>query len=135
MCFCFKQKTAYEMRISDWSSDVCSSNLTAFPFSTWIGQAPPSHAPDWGRSHRRARKSPLPNEGPPIAAQLRLRQSAHPHRGDLPPAASNKCPAGTRLCGVEPEGPGRPLIRPDRKRLGQGKSVAGQLDNGGPRQL
>src|SRR3546814_16585404 len=27
MCFCFKQKTAYEMRISDWSSDVCSSDL------------------------------------------------------------------------------------------------------------
>src|SRR3546814_2597071 len=25
--FFFKQKTAYEMRISDWSSDVCSSNL------------------------------------------------------------------------------------------------------------
>src|SRR3546814_9969188 len=33
MCLCvfffFKQKTAYEMRISDWSSDVCSSDLTA----------------------------------------------------------------------------------------------------------
>src|SRR3546814_8870908 len=27
----FKQKTAYEMRISDWSSDVCSSDL----FSSW----------------------------------------------------------------------------------------------------
>src|SRR3546814_128491 len=28
MCFCFfKQKTAYEMRSSDWSSDVCSSDL------------------------------------------------------------------------------------------------------------
>src|SRR3546814_1382441 len=31
MCHCgfffFKQKTAYEMRISDWSSDVCSSDL------------------------------------------------------------------------------------------------------------
>src|SRR3546814_5825329 len=26
-CFFFKQKTAYEMRISDWSSDVCSSDL------------------------------------------------------------------------------------------------------------
>src|SRR3546814_5852580 len=25
--FCFKQKTEYEMRISDWSSDVCSSDL------------------------------------------------------------------------------------------------------------
>src|SRR3546814_10139297 len=32
MCGClffFKQKTAYEMRISDWSSDVCSSDLPA----------------------------------------------------------------------------------------------------------
>src|SRR3546814_8962929 len=27
MLFFFKQKTAYEMRISDWSSDVCSSDL------------------------------------------------------------------------------------------------------------
>src|SRR3546814_9007992 len=32
LCWCvlfffFKQKTAYEMRISDWSSDVCSSDL------------------------------------------------------------------------------------------------------------
>src|SRR3546814_15221632 len=33
VCLCdlffFKQKTAYEMRISDWSSDVCSSDLEA----------------------------------------------------------------------------------------------------------
>src|SRR3546814_3467256 len=29
-CF-FKQKTAYEMRISDWSSDVCSSDLVRSP--------------------------------------------------------------------------------------------------------
>src|SRR3546814_12263175 len=28
--FFFKQKTAYEMRISDWSSDVCSSDLGLF---------------------------------------------------------------------------------------------------------
>src|SRR3546814_4307086 len=27
LCFFFKQKTAYEIRISDWSSDVCSSDL------------------------------------------------------------------------------------------------------------
>src|SRR3546814_6619362 len=27
LIFLFKQKTAYEMRISDWSSDVCSSDL------------------------------------------------------------------------------------------------------------
>src|SRR3546814_3582571 len=32
MCwfFFFKQKTAYEMRISDWSSDVCSSDLQSY---------------------------------------------------------------------------------------------------------
>src|SRR3546814_6458362 len=29
--FFFKQKTAYEMRISDWSSDVCSSDLQGHP--------------------------------------------------------------------------------------------------------
>src|SRR3546814_3539915 len=34
--FFFKQKTAYEMRISDWSSDVCSSDLGA--------QQQPKHA-------------------------------------------------------------------------------------------
>src|SRR3546814_6136468 len=54
MCVCvvffFKQKTAYEMRISDWSSDVCSSDLAdsalsekirlkAFPDSTLKGPA------------------------------------------------------------------------------------------------
>src|SRR3546814_19100930 len=34
MFFFFKQKTAYEMRISDWSSDVCSSDLSAFAAPT-----------------------------------------------------------------------------------------------------
>src|SRR3546814_3979065 len=33
--FFFKQKTAYEMRISDWSSDVCSSDLDAL--AQWYG--------------------------------------------------------------------------------------------------
>src|SRR3546814_10509791 len=31
--FFFKQKTAYEMRISDWSSDVCSSDLAGLLFT------------------------------------------------------------------------------------------------------
>src|SRR3546814_12239208 len=39
MCFLFffffKQKTAYEMRISDWSSDVCSSDL--WGSFEWVG--------------------------------------------------------------------------------------------------
>src|SRR3546814_3803268 len=37
LCFFFKQKTAYEMRISDWSSDVCSSDLPAADEGTGIG--------------------------------------------------------------------------------------------------
>src|SRR3546814_6124256 len=35
--FFFKQKTAYELRISDWSSDVCSSDL-----SCWLQTASPN---------------------------------------------------------------------------------------------
>src|SRR3546814_12533759 len=40
MFFFFKQKTAYEMRISDWSSDVCSSDLS----STLARRSRPSSA-------------------------------------------------------------------------------------------
>src|SRR3546814_4734236 len=40
--FFFKQKTAYEMRISDWSSDVCSSDLLAS--GTWTVGLPGCHA-------------------------------------------------------------------------------------------
>src|SRR3546814_6823968 len=35
MIFFVKQKTAYELRISDWSSDVCSSDLPA-PWRLWL---------------------------------------------------------------------------------------------------
>src|SRR3546814_18353888 len=45
--FFFKQKTAYEMRISDWSSDVCSSDLPA---------------------ERQSRLPCLPSRGPPTAS-------------------------------------------------------------------
>src|SRR3546814_10073244 len=46
MLFFFKQKTAYELRISDWSSDVCSSDLAwrqswRLPSSFGIVEAPP----------------------------------------------------------------------------------------------
>src|SRR3546814_16858722 len=37
MFFLFKQKTAYEMRISDWSSDVCSSDLDQVAFGEGSG--------------------------------------------------------------------------------------------------
>src|SRR3546814_10583676 len=40
-CFFFKQKTAYEMRISDWSSDVCSSDL----YNTRLYRNDPDNTP------------------------------------------------------------------------------------------
>src|SRR3546814_6573879 len=45
--FFFKQKTAYEMRISDWSSDVCSSDLLG-QRNTQLGGA---HRPSEGDHH------------------------------------------------------------------------------------
>src|SRR3546814_5307326 len=36
MCLFVKQKTAYEMRISDWSSDVCSSDLRESDVYQWF---------------------------------------------------------------------------------------------------
>src|SRR3546814_232044 len=41
--FFFKQKTAYEMRISDWSSDVCSSDL-ALKRAIYTGRISPAQA-------------------------------------------------------------------------------------------
>src|SRR3546814_4784917 len=38
MIFFFKQKTAYEMRISDWSSDVCSSDLRDHQIAVFADQ-------------------------------------------------------------------------------------------------
>src|SRR3546814_10189043 len=43
--FFFKQKTAYEMRISDWSSDVCSSDLqSSSPILPSAAEMPPCAA-------------------------------------------------------------------------------------------
>src|SRR3546814_10903129 len=61
----FKQKTAYEMRISDWSLDVCSSDLLGFTASTILPAKEPEErkakVPHHGfRSASRARNTDLP---------------------------------------------------------------------------
>src|SRR3546814_16360684 len=63
--FFFQQKTAYEMRISDWSSDVCSSDLRRRPARPLAGRA--------GRRRWRSRRA----SGLLVFAQQRL------HSGDL----------------------------------------------------
>src|SRR3546814_10125927 len=46
------QKTAYEMRISDWSSDVCSSDLAPAVRSDRLSRCRPSASKFAGSSHR-----------------------------------------------------------------------------------
>src|SRR3546814_18203462 len=69
--FFFKQKTAYEMRISDWSSDVCSSDL---PSSSEEGFG----VVDAGEGHHPAATRPG-FAGPSLAASpLKGRELADP---------------------------------------------------------
>src|SRR3546814_9124171 len=65
--FFVKQKTAYEMRISDWSSDVCSSDLSA--------SGPPPHGFATGRINGWFRSFPDDGETdqPPAHLQSRLK--------------------------------------------------------------
>src|SRR3546814_4068768 len=49
--FFFKQKTAYEMRISDWSSDVCSSDLAEVP---GLKRLPYREGGPWGEHEEEA---------------------------------------------------------------------------------
>src|SRR3546814_7948442 len=68
--FFFKQKTAYEIRISDWSSDVCSSDL-GYPGSGCCdcicqreyGKRRIKHAAKFRRGHGRAFSAEYPAGG------------------------------------------------------------------------
>src|SRR3546814_1733052 len=57
------QKTAYEMRISDWSSDVCSSEL---PTIRWSRRTTPSSVPN---SPRRSASAARPPGTPAVVAR------------------------------------------------------------------
>src|SRR3546814_3966505 len=100
--FCFKQKTAYEMRISDWSSDVCSSDLGTHidrrpGRGEHVGSVLPHHPLDddavrslrgigvgdvgvqaGGRTHQSADRAPVAGGGP--AGQAPALLDAHPRQ-------------------------------------------------------
>src|SRR3546814_10471974 len=71
--FFFKQKTAYEMRISDWSSDVCSSDLT--PSRRTAARISPGSAETMS-SAALPGSGPVAETGQEIAG-LRQRQADH----------------------------------------------------------
>src|SRR3546814_15566425 len=59
--FFVKQKTAYEMRISDWSSDVCSSDLPRSPATRGCGCSPtarPRTPTSWRATCARTARAP-----------------------------------------------------------------------------
>src|SRR3546814_15068076 len=111
--FLFKQKTAYELRISDWSSDVCSSDLSL-----------PAYRPmEWplllhgsGRCSRlhAACQSQAAGRG------FRRRRDGHGTSGNDP---------RLELC----EGQSDRDARPDRKSVVSGKRVSVRVDVGGRR--
>src|SRR3546814_4641808 len=103
--FC-KQKTAYEMRISDWSSDVCSSDLRQHR----VGARLRVHV---DRARRHARQS-------------RRHREAEPHRArelveEFPFLDDVRARRRIEQCGR------------DRKSVVQGKSVSVRVDLGGLR--
>src|SRR3546814_2594810 len=101
--FC-KQKTAYELRISDWSSDVCSSDF--FRGRRRRGE-------EAGAEHaRRDRRDP------PLDRQPRDRGERAGHRN----------PVGGRT--VEPR---RGAVREERKSVGEGTGGSGRVDPAGRR--
>src|SRR3546814_8147335 len=68
--FFFKQKTAYEMRISDWSSDVCSSDLCADDDGLTDDEI---DADDAERDDKDAEEGHHPRHGPPAVAGAHYR--------------------------------------------------------------
>src|SRR3546814_21121706 len=101
--FFFKQKTAYEMRISDWSSDVCSSDLLC---RRWTG----------GLARPGAVVGGL-RIGRPTAQRAGHPQSRTAGRGVV--------------CSRRPGRSAEPA--PDRKSVVEGKSVSLRVDRGGRR--
>src|SRR3546814_458236 len=73
--FFFKQKTAYEMRISDWSSDVCSSDLLSTRRNSRLAQR---RLGDRAARFRRQRQVAVGSENCREALADRGRKGCHP---------------------------------------------------------
>src|SRR3546814_1911480 len=58
--FFFKQKPAYELRISDWSSDVCSSDLGAMTIAIQVVVGPSDRCHEQSARQRTAAAQPSP---------------------------------------------------------------------------
>src|SRR3546814_18483548 len=118
--FFFKQKTAYEMRISDWSSDVCSSDLGQLP------QGPHSAGDPDRQGIRLGVVARLGGQGHCAAGCARRdRRVLRAH----PPLQSDR--HGRTAPAVQ--GRRHRRLATDRKSVVKGKSVSVRVDLGGRR--
>src|SRR3546814_14118934 len=134
--FFFKQKTAYEMRISDWSSDVCSSDLDDGSVD-WHQRAVAvlDRVPVGGEEKVQARS--LERVAP--APQHRQRRAGprqqHEHHGGDQHVAEQPVGAGVSVVSRAGGGKGGPLLFPSlsggRSAAGWGKDVAVGVQLGG----
>src|SRR3546814_13381798 len=95
LCFFFKQKTAYEMRISDWSSDVCSSDLQGF--AAFGLQALATRAMLEGGEALVRLRYRRTEDGLPVALQIQVLEAEH-----LPTTMNRDLPGGNVIrAGIE----------------------------------
>src|SRR3546814_17130931 len=132
----FKHKTAYEMRISDWSSDVCSSDLPSPRLqgraSPWQGLRDLQEQPALQGAPALRHLPALP--GSACVLHVKGRRNAAFCR--LPPGVPAS--ASVSRPGVPPRpraGFGIRSAWPERQSGGEGKGVAGRGDVGGRRKL
>src|SRR3546814_2837479 len=78
LLFVFKQKTAYEMRISDWSSDVCSSDLGAVGTRRNNTDRRAGRSRIWPRSRQLAPRIP-----PTSSSKLKEKGRSEEHTSEL----------------------------------------------------
>src|SRR3546814_17817829 len=127
--FFFKQKTAYEMRISDWSSDVCSSDLYRPGSAARLYRRPDRRADGLDRrGSRQTRKGDAHRSDP---AHARLQGSAL--RRDPRRCPHSRSRAGTE--GSPSQTAVRKSIARDRKSGGEGTRVSVRVDLGGGRSI
>src|SRR3546814_16395299 len=127
--FFFKQKTAYEMRISDWSSDVCSSDLWPIgeSFKTILRCSDGRlSSPDAGACHHTSCR----NSHPVPASRSRRRRPARWRRPDRCPVS----PSGPPLDFAVPRcrrATGRSFLRAEERRVGK-ECVSPCISRGSP---
>src|SRR3546814_12962016 len=126
--FFFKQKTAYEMRISDWSSDVCSSDLReARRVERVVGERGQLHRPDRDAPHQQDRGRPLREEpdGAGEAAQAARRDAVGRQARKLPPGRRDGDGRRPERDGVAGRGGGQIGRASGRGRGGRYVSITG----------